>query len=344
MPTSTCRVLPVARSIRLTVPDAGAPCVVDQDVEVLALGGRLALAGESGRPSCSRSESSRPRSAWARTGDSGPGSSRSGSFLARSISTTALRLAAATYSLLPSRVIAMPPGTGLAGFAWEARLILAVFRSLSPSKRKVWTMPRFRAGEQVLAVGSPDEAAEARARAELDLRALDDPAGSGEEDASLVEDGEQVPRRVQGQVDRPAGEGDRSRLDALARGDEEAAVGLPAHPDPGPTCRPRGPGHEQEEAKSHDRQSLHLSGPRRRFRLAARLWNREQKVSTYHNDCEETECLEGKAGPRRSFSRRSLLSLVFPGSGHATEHGRSGWASSFAHRRPAGHEPSRPDR
>ena len=38
MPTSTCRVAPVARSIRLTVPDAGAPRSSTTIVEVLALG------------------------------------------------------------------------------------------------------------------------------------------------------------------------------------------------------------------------------------------------------------------------------------------------------------------
>ena len=58
---------------------------------------------------------------------------------------------------------------------------------------------------------------------------------------------------MEGQVDRPAGEGDRARLDPLARRDEEAAVGLAAHPDRRQPRHARDQGREREQAQDCER-------------------------------------------------------------------------------------------
>ena len=63
--------------------------------------------------------------------------------------------------------------------------------------------PRSVLASQPLSVGSPDQTAEPCAGTERDLGSFDHAVGRGQEHAVLVEDGEQILRRVQRQVDRP---------------------------------------------------------------------------------------------------------------------------------------------
>ena len=53
---------------------------------------------------------------------------------------------------------------------------------------------------------------------------------------------------MEGQIDGPSREGDRSALDALARRDEKAAIRLPAHPHARPSRHAEGYGRDHDKA------------------------------------------------------------------------------------------------
>ena len=82
--------------------------------------------------------------------------------------------------------------------------------------RKCLDMAAIGAGEEPRAVGRPDQAAEAgRDRPAPETRAKRwsprEARAVGQEDLGLVQDGEDLFAGMHGQVDRPAGEGDRAR-------------------------------------------------------------------------------------------------------------------------------------
>ena len=99
--------------------------------------------------------------------------------------------------------------------------------------------------EKPLAVGGPENASEAGVgAAERDLRTLSDTLAIKKEYLGFVQDGENVARRMQGDVAWPSVEGNRARLDPLAGRHKKTAVGLLAHPDDPLT---RGSGDDQDE-------------------------------------------------------------------------------------------------
>ena len=142
MPTSTCRVAPVFRSIRLTVPDAGAPRSSTRMSRYWLLAVRSP--GRGSRP---------PQLLTIRVASSSESRGSNGQVLDRVF---LHRLPA--WRGRPRRrhcdwrrprraasrrgVIAIPPGTGLADWPGGVMVILAPVRSLEPASRNTWMCPR----------------------------------------------------------------------------------------------------------------------------------------------------------------------------------------------------------
>ena len=218
MPTSTCRVAPVCAIDQADRPRRRGPSVVNHDVEVLALG--RPVAGPR-QPAAPVADDQRPlvvrEPRLIRAG------SRHGILAhelrasSRSTSATALRLAAATNRRVPSRVIAIPPGTGfpLAPAGWmidaapSASACRPRRRRSGHGRDRCWRRAACRRATR-RARGTRPRSRRSRARAATLV-----PARTrrlvGQEDLGLVQDGEDLVAGMHGQVDRPAREGDRAR-------------------------------------------------------------------------------------------------------------------------------------
>src|SRR5262249_61648705 len=105
---------------------------------------------------------------------------------------------------------------------------------LDAAEKENLKVPWLGTRDQLLSVGSPRQPTKRRAGGKTDFRGGYHPGRICKKDAALAQYCNDVPLRMQCEINRPARERDRSGFDPLARGDQKTSIRLSPQSETGP--------------------------------------------------------------------------------------------------------------